>query len=390
MGSLLNRKRKYTWSDITLKLILLFPITTLLQRFMAFNHLNKILICVLAILLLFSNRKLSYKSVFLVIFLTFLFVMTLFYTEFDIQYINEYFYLPIWVLYYIYFKNNFAHILHLLYKNIAFIRTVIMLWMLVATGYLLVILTHQPLSNDSIYTDHRAAATCLFVLILIWIYIALTGRKRILLFGAIPILYTLMMSARTYLVVNTIVLTCIYYYCCNKKRWFYLTLIPWALIFIYIVTLTPMMTKIQSSLQKNLVYDFWGMLTSGRTVFFKIDMDAYFNLSFWNQMVGNGITYVHQVNKDLYGVDLWAHNDFINILLSNGLGGLILYLIVFIDFCKTSFMECGSIFYLFFFLMACFMNAMLNGLYLYTCAMLAMPFMMTAGIFSIKNGCVFR
>ena len=375
--------RSLAWDSFIIKLILLFPITTLLQSFSIFAAINKCMVFLLIFTIMFCHTKYTYNQIIILLLLSFSFIMELIYTNYNASYLNEYFYLPLWILYLIYYAQNFDTVKIILKNNIKYIRFIIWMWSIVAVCYQL--FRHAYIYTGSI--DHRASSTCLFVLMLVWIYIAVTGNKKRILLCAIPIFFTLMDSARVYLAVNILIFICIYYSCFNNKLNFGFTIVPLFFGFLYILTFTPMMDKIYASIQPNSVYDSLGMLTSGRSVFFKIDWDAFLRLPAWNQIVGDGIAYVHEVNAQYYNDPIWAHNDYLNILLGNGYLGLIVYFAAFIDFCHKSFAKIKEYknFYEPMFLIACFLNASLNGLYLYTPALLAMPLMLTAVTLSKKE-----
>jgi len=69
-------------------------------------------------------------------------------------------------------------------------------------------------------------------------------------------------------------------------------------------------------------------VTSGRTVFWAIDINAFLDLEFIYKLLGKGFDYVFRVNENQYGLAIWAHNDIINLLLSVGLIGTLLYVVV--------------------------------------------------------------
>lgn len=80
-----------------------------------------------------------------------------------------------------------------------------------------------------------------------------------------------------------------------------------------------------------------GQITSGRTEFWMIDLNAFQDYSLLNKLVGKGFDNVYRINKAGYGMAIWAHNDVINTLLSTGLLGCLLYLIAFIQHIYTIF-----------------------------------------------------
>lgn len=147
------------------------------------------------------------------------------------------------------------------------------------------------------------------------------------------------------------------------------------LLLIYI---SPVGNKIQET-NTNGYLGLLGTITSGRSVFWVYDMNAFFDLSFWQQFVGNGFDFVYNINLKYANQALWAHNDFINILMNFGYIGLVLYFYVFRKFSKKA-LEKNKIKriqkYSFYFIW--FFNAFFNMVYTYTIATLAIPFIMYA------------
>ena len=70
-----------------------------------------------------------------------------------------------------------------------------------------------------------------------------------------------------------------------------------------------------------------GQMSSGRIDFWKIDLIAYSQYGFLEKLVGNGFDRVYQINRDSYGLSIWSHNDVINLLLSVGALGTLVYLL---------------------------------------------------------------
>ncbi|MGG3692575.1 O-antigen ligase family protein [Heyndrickxia ginsengihumi] len=69
-------------------------------------------------------------------------------------------------------------------------------------------------------------------------------------------------------------------------------------------------------------------VTSGRLTWWKIDIDTFLNFDFFNKLFGVGNDFVYYINKTQYGLDIWAHNDFIQLLLATGFVGLSGYVII--------------------------------------------------------------
>ena len=71
-------------------------------------------------------------------------------------------------------------------------------------------------------------------------------------------------------------------------------------------------------------------LTNGRTIFWGIDINAFLNFDLFHKIFGYGFDFVYALNLNKYGLEIWAHNDFINTLLGIGIIGTVFYIIVFI------------------------------------------------------------
>jgi hypothetical protein len=103
--------------------------------------------------------------------------------------------------------------------------------------------------------------------------------------------------------------------------------------------------------------------SSGRFEFWLIDLNAYSKLDWFQKIFGSGFDYVYLVNRDSYGLYIWAHNDFINTLLCNGLFGLFVYCTAFFTIfkCRSHFRR-YDFFWVFFYI---FSVTFINGLFAY-------------------------
>jgi O-antigen ligase len=67
-------------------------------------------------------------------------------------------------------------------------------------------------------------------------------------------------------------------------------------------------------------------LTSGRTVFWVLDANAFFHFDALQKMIGHGFDFVYELNFQGFGMRIWAHNDYLDILLGAGIFGVAVYL----------------------------------------------------------------
>ena len=150
--------------------------------------------------------------------------------------------------------------------------------------------------------------------------------------------------------------------------------IPIIIVFYFITINSAIGDKfISASYTSNSYFDFWGTITSGRTVFWEIDINAFKGLPLWNRIVGNGYNFVFYVNERSGHGDIWAHNDIINILMNFGYIGVIVYLYAFVrlvmPFFKTNRYRIAKYGFLF----MVFFNSMMNMSYTYLCAFISYP-----------------
>lgn len=68
--------------------------------------------------------------------------------------------------------------------------------------------------------------------------------------------------------------------------------------------------------------------TSGRMLIWEHDLYAFFETEITNQLFGNGFNFSYIVNDIRSGVAIWAHSDFVSILLSLGFCGLLVYIYI--------------------------------------------------------------
>lgn len=187
-------------------------------------------------------------------------------------------------------------------------------------------------------------------------------------------MYTVLMgSSRTYLVIGGCLFLIAWYWYGIKKTTFIATYVPIALLGAYFVTHSSMWDKILYTLDDSRYGDFWFRITSSRSVLWTEDLKAWKAGNLIQKVCGGGI------EKTVYASGLWAHNDFIEILCSFEVGGLIQYLYITLKLIKKGFERKNTVKLI----KACAvitwrMNAFFNMQYTYFCATLTYPFILLA------------
>lgn len=83
--------------------------------------------------------------------------------------------------------------------------------------------------------------------------------------------------------------------------------------------------------------------TSGRSVFWAIDLKGYLEGDLFGKLFGYGHDYVYFLNKTQYNLEVWAHNDFIQSLVGGGLLTLFIYLYSMLKCIKITLINSTSI-----------------------------------------------
>lgn len=376
------------------KLLFLFPIGTILSNVPVLGGIvNKILYAVLLLFLFIAivRRPILKKDILALMALVIMFVYDCMLTGTTMYNSNEIFYLVTWVIYLIYVRTNYDRFKEILCLNMGYIKLMVILWEIL-------IIVSFPLSSswdgNAFYSfsggQHRmdSAAIMIFAAILIMFRLE-NYRKEILFLTIIPSVAVLFSGARTYLVILGVILAVFYYYTNIRHTYrFYFTIIPLAILAVYFVMSTSVMQDRIAEMQNetayftSIGYNALTGITSGRSTFWIIDLQKYWESPILNRILGNGFNFVRYVNETYYTTAIWAHNDFINILCCNGIVGLLLYFYAYFKMVKIAMPSTMDrkvvIFMTSAFHICCLFNAMFNMLYSYFAAALAIPILLFA------------
>lgn len=171
-----------------------------------------------------------------------------------------------------------------------------------------------------------ASGACL--LLVFTLYMIRNKRKISSFIYFVPSIIAILKSgARTFLI--PIIIVCLFFYIYHIKS-FSIRLLAFPVVIIsaiYIFLNSSMIEKFIFSVNNQYTdMNFWGRLTNGRTAFWLVDLLAFVSYNIIQKLLGNGFDYVYMVNEKNFNLAIWAHNDFINCLLSVGLIGTVLYM----------------------------------------------------------------
>lgn len=179
------------------------------------------------------------------------------------------------------------------------------------------------------YTNSSHTMASGACLLLIFTLYAIRNKKKIgaFIYFVPSIIAILQSGARTFLI--PIVIVCLFFYVYHIRKFsIKLLVLPLAMICAaYIFLNSSMIEKFTFSVNNQYTdMNFLGKLTNGRTAFWVVDLLEFSKYNIFQKLLGNGFHFVYQVNKEYFNLAIWAHNDFINCLLSVGLVGTLVYI----------------------------------------------------------------
>lgn len=375
-------------NDAYMKIVLLFPLTTLFQSKIEILNKGMLALLLFFLLMMLSRKKLKKSSVIVMFLVLVCQVWATFSTDLPIYSLNTWFYFPVFAFYFLYFAENKYEIKELLISNGIFIQWLIRIWcVLVAFSALLP--SSYPENQDwgggsyfSSFTDSsfRLGPAALFILTLIFFSIIVLGRRKNIIWSIVPLFCFYKGGSRIYFGIGLLLFFVVWYFYFFDKKKFWLSLLPLCAVFVALFFSSGIYDKfVATSYTANSYFDFWGTVTNSRSVFWVYDMEAYFSQDFIHKLLGLGFNFVYEVNKAAVGVKIWAHNDFIQIVTTYGILGLVLYFYIFFHSFKllyphkkerrglvnTEIWICV--------VMIWFLNAFFNMFYTYFCSVLCFP-----------------
>ncbi len=371
------KKRIYI-CDVVMNSFMLFSVLTVLQGISGFEAINKIWMMVAGAMLVFEFFLCKYNVQQLaIVFVTLvLHIFAFAFTDGKLVSINIVFYFALWVLYYMFFSKRKDEIIERFSANKVFYDGILIVWT-VLVGFSAIIPSCYEDGFFYSFAGHsfRLLPSALIILALAMYMAIKTGLKRYNFFLVLPMYAAFMGSSRTYFGVMLVFMIMYIYMVIENKSLFYISLIPLCVVILFLTSVGSISDKIAMKMYtQDSYFDFWGTITSGRTVFWQWDIEAFLELPIWQQFVGNGFNFVYDVNGS-YMEAIWAHNDFINVLMNFGYIGVVVY--------TWSFYMLVSAFWKghrniplpvkLLFLCAVFINSMMNMSYTYLCAMVSYP-----------------
>lgn len=209
---------------------------------------------------------------------------------------------------------------------------------------------YQVVLGDKVFVAfndgaHAAcSAVCLF-LSLFSLSIARGNKKIFNYIYIIPFLIAILQTgARSYLIITVAILFILYETDIKKYKYRYILIFIAGIILLkFFISSNTFNKFIVTGNNQYVSSNKWEALTSGRLIWWRIDLNDFFeNFNFLQKFIGVGYDYVYKLNLNKYGLEIWAHNDFIQLLLSVGIWGFTGYIIVLIRFFKVAYITFKS------------------------------------------------
>lgn len=369
---------RVTLLDLYLGVICLFPIATMLKDGGVLNKLLFALLLVLHICIFFSG-PIKKRTLLCLILLIFNYIFMLCSTKFPLGNYNLLAYFPFFLLYTYFMCDNRERVIRWFSRNRRFVSAIMMVWSVLAGISVFVPGCYQVREGGRLYFGSfckdifRLGPSAVFIQILTILSLALHGKKRGIGYMILPMYCYLMGSSRTYLVIGFLLLVIAWYMVCSKKAVFWGTILPLSLLMLLLVTISAMGDKIAYTLDDTQYGDFWFRITSSRSRLWTQYLKAWMDVPIQNKLFGNDLEFTYDVAQR------WAHNDFIELLCSFGILGLLQYLYAVRLLYKRSY---GGVRMPFFVRMCVWLvwlfNAFFNMHYVYFCTMLSYPFLLFA------------
>ncbi|WP_225748726.1 O-antigen ligase [Paraeggerthella sp. Marseille-Q4926] len=372
-------------NSIAYKLMLVLPVTTLFQAYPGFNSINQFVAFVLMGAFLWSFFLTKYHPINWLTLLMVLFsvLYSISKTNEFIGGLNDFVYLPFWYLIMMVFSSNSKQLKRIITNSFRFAKTIVVIWSLIVGISIFIPSSYGLGWGGGVYFGSlpgdifRLAPTACLIMVLLTQCVVFDKKSKLLylLSSLIPLYIAFMGGSRTYFVVLFVLyIIFLKYYINNVDT---LKMIVFFLIVFSVVILgaTGLGSKIAATRYTDTSYlDLWGTISNGRTVFWQADLNAFMESDFITRLFGGGYDWVYLVNIVAAHSYIWAHNDFINILMSNGYIGLLIYLFsgvaVLLQYCKQSdSREKSKLLIMVTFIWL--FNACFNMAYTYTCFAIA-------------------
>jgi|GEM_PF-6337435 len=119
-----------------------------------------------------------------------------------------------------------------------------------------------------------------------------------------------------------------------------------------------------------MLFDAGTSIYSGRDIFWEKDIKYFISSNITNKILGSGMDITYNLHSEAYGMKIWAHSDFLQLLLCNGIFGLAVYIFLLYRLYSAFYSVSGRFFGATLILSVSLLS-MTNGFFQYTSAILS-------------------
>ena len=369
-------KVRFSLWDVYLACICLFPISTIIFDE---SFVNKLIFgCLLALqIFIFFLYPVKKSTLWALALLATSYVFSLSCTKFPLYNINLLIYFPFCLMYCYFMNDHHGSVIDWFYRNTYFVNAIVILWSGIVGISIFLPSCYHVREGGSLYfgsfcgSIFRLGPSAVFIQTLVILEQILYRKKYAIIYMVIPMYCFFMGSSRTYFVVGFCLFIISWFVFCRRRIVFWSTAIWLLLGLLLLVGTSALGDKIAHTLDDTQYGDFWFRITSSRSVIWSENMQAWNEANTINKLFGSGFGFSYRTTGH------WAHNDFIEILCSSGIFGLLLYIC---SVCDLISKGCDKVHMPIYIKLCVFMtwffNAFFNMFYVYFCAMLCYPFLL--------------
>lgn len=332
-------KQIYRLNASVIYSMLLYPLCVTVRKVSIFDFMGKAVLVVMlfSLLILFCIKRQD-KSSWLILALTVaMHIFEFAYPVSQKETFTTYLMYAVWVIFFLYLQNNYGSFFDAANKQQAAINSTVIIWEIIVIVSAFFPSSYEHTWGEGSYfisfsntSFELAPAASLVFAFVIFCYACDGNARKAVLLSAVPVVCSFASGSRTYLVVIALEVLILAMMIIKSKLALIAFIVIALIAGIGLLSMTNIWTKFANAFQySNDSSSFWSVFTSGRDAFWRADMDAFGKGGMVNQLFGYGFSYVYEVNESVFGNRIYAHNDFINILLTFGWAGLIPYFFAF-------------------------------------------------------------
>ena len=319
--------------------MLIYPLCITIRKVSLFDLVGKaaLLVMLFSLLILFCLKKQDKGSWFVLAFVAAMHVIEFVNPISSSENITTYLMYAVWVLFFLYLLNNHDYFFDVAKTRKRSIEVTVILWEVIVAISAVFPSSYEHTWGEGSYfisfsntSFELAPAASLIFAFVIFCFACDKNDKKAIVLSIAPMICSFASGSRTYLVVMALEAFILAMMIIKSRTALFVFAAVALVAGVGLLSMTNIGAKFANAFQySSNASAFWSVFTSGRDAFWAADINAFFSGGILNQLFGYGFSFVYEVNEGAFGNRIYAHNDFINILLTFGWVGLIPYLYAF-------------------------------------------------------------